>query len=41
VCNNAVINGDTLLGQPTEGAILAVGMKVFPLLFDMNCAVTI
>ncbi|XP_075225467.1 secretory pathway calcium atpase isoform X2 [Lycorma delicatula] len=27
VCNNAVINGDTLLGQPTEGALLAVAMK--------------
>ncbi|KAL1129418.1 hypothetical protein AAG570_013945 [Ranatra chinensis] len=27
VCNNAIINGETLLGQPTEGAILAVGMK--------------
>jgi hypothetical protein len=28
VCNNAVINADTLLGQPTEGALLAAGMKV-------------
>lgn len=28
VCNNAVINGESLLGQPTEGAILAAGMKV-------------
>lgn len=27
VCNNAVIENDTLRGQPTEGAILAVGMK--------------
>lgn len=27
VCNNAVITGDTLLGQPTEGALLAVAMK--------------
>uniref|UniRef100_A0A1B6MH31 Calcium-transporting ATPase n=2 Tax=Graphocephala atropunctata TaxID=36148 RepID=A0A1B6MH31_9HEMI len=27
VCNNAVINGETLLGQPTEGALLAVAMK--------------
>ncbi|XP_023711698.1 calcium-transporting ATPase type 2C member 1 isoform X2 [Cryptotermes secundus] len=27
VCNNAVINSDTLLGQPTEGALLAAGMK--------------
>ncbi|XP_050431382.1 calcium-transporting ATPase type 2C member 1 isoform X2 [Adelges cooleyi] len=27
VCNNAVINGDTLQGQPTEGALLAVAMK--------------
>ncbi|XP_069688081.1 calcium-transporting ATPase type 2C member 1 isoform X1 [Periplaneta americana] len=27
VCNNAVINGETLLGQPTEGALLAAGMK--------------
>ncbi|KAK7791810.1 hypothetical protein R5R35_005115 [Gryllus longicercus] len=27
VCNNAVINGDTLLGQPTEGALLSAGMK--------------
>jgi len=28
VCNNAVIHADTLLGQPTEGALLAAGMKV-------------
>ncbi|XP_050523854.1 calcium-transporting ATPase type 2C member 1 isoform X2 [Daktulosphaira vitifoliae] len=27
VCNNAVINGDILQGQPTEGALLAVAMK--------------
>uniref|UniRef100_A0A0A9XTD2 Calcium-transporting ATPase n=2 Tax=Lygus hesperus TaxID=30085 RepID=A0A0A9XTD2_LYGHE len=27
VCNNAVINGETLLGQPTEGALLAAAMK--------------
>ncbi|GAB6020774.1 ATPase, P-type (transporting), HAD super, sub IC [Chamberlinius hualienensis] len=27
VCNNAVIENDSLRGQPTEGAILAVGMK--------------
>ncbi|XP_059608423.1 calcium-transporting ATPase type 2C member 1 isoform X2 [Phlebotomus argentipes] len=27
VCNNAVIQGETLLGQPTEGALLAVAMK--------------
>ncbi|XP_049777560.1 calcium-transporting ATPase type 2C member 1 isoform X1 [Schistocerca cancellata] len=27
VCNNAVIHSETLLGQPTEGALLAVGMK--------------
>jgi len=29
ICNNATINGDTLQGQPTEGALLAVAMKVF------------
>lgn len=28
MCNNAVISGETLLGQPTEGALLAVAMKV-------------
>lgn len=28
ICNNATINGDTLQGQPTEGALLAVAMKV-------------
>jgi len=28
VCNNAVITGETLHGQPTEGAILAAGMKL-------------
>ena len=28
MCNNAVIHADTLLGQPTEGALLAAGMKV-------------
>lgn len=27
VCNNAIIQGDTLLGQPTEGALLALAMK--------------
>uniref|UniRef100_A0A1Q3F825 Calcium-transporting ATPase n=3 Tax=Culex tarsalis TaxID=7177 RepID=A0A1Q3F825_CULTA len=27
VCNNAIIQNDTLLGQPTEGALLAVAMK--------------
>uniref|UniRef100_A0A1B6DL98 Calcium-transporting ATPase n=2 Tax=Clastoptera arizonana TaxID=38151 RepID=A0A1B6DL98_9HEMI len=27
LCNNAVINGDVLLGQPTEGALLAAAMK--------------
>ncbi|XP_014607375.1 PREDICTED: calcium-transporting ATPase type 2C member 1 [Polistes canadensis] len=26
-CNNAVIQNDTLLGQPTEGALLALSMK--------------
>lgn len=27
MCNNAVINGETLLGTPTEGALLAAAMK--------------
>ncbi|XP_029671674.1 calcium-transporting ATPase type 2C member 1 isoform X1 [Formica exsecta] len=27
VCNNAIIQSDTLLGQPTEGALIAVAMK--------------
>lgn len=27
VCNNAIIQNDTLLGQPTDGALLAAGMK--------------
>lgn len=27
VCNNAVIQGEVLLGTPTEGALLAVAMK--------------
>lgn len=27
VCNNAVIQSESLLGQPTEGALLAVAMK--------------
>ena len=27
VCNNALIQGDVLLGTPTEGALLAVAMK--------------
>ncbi|XP_011311174.1 calcium-transporting ATPase type 2C member 1 isoform X3 [Fopius arisanus] len=27
ICNNAVIQNDTLLGQPTEGAIVAAAMK--------------
>jgi hypothetical protein len=39
VCNNAVINSDTLLGQPTEGALLAAGMKVLSLVFNMNFTV--
>lgn len=27
ICNNALIQNDTLLGQPTEGALIAVAMK--------------
>lgn len=27
VCNNAIIQGEVLLGQPTEGALLSVAMK--------------
>lgn len=27
VCNNAIINDESLLGQPTEGALLAAAMK--------------
>ncbi|KAL6264132.1 hypothetical protein P5V15_004211 [Pogonomyrmex californicus] len=27
VCNNAIIQNDTLLGQPTEGALIVVAMK--------------
>ncbi|XP_018363238.1 PREDICTED: calcium-transporting ATPase type 2C member 1 isoform X1 [Trachymyrmex cornetzi] len=27
VCNNAIIQNDVLLGQPTEGALIAVAMK--------------
>lgn len=27
VCNNAIINNEILLGQPTEGALLAAAMK--------------
>jgi len=27
VCNNAIIQNDILLGQPTEGALIAVAMK--------------
>ena len=27
VCNNAIIQGDVLLGSPTEGALLALAMK--------------
>ena len=27
ICNNAIIVNDTLLGQPTEGALIAVAMK--------------
>jgi hypothetical protein len=34
-----VINADTLLGQPTEGALLAAGMKVLPMSFHVNCVV--
>lgn len=32
VCNNAVISGEILHGQPTEGALLAAGMKVIKIL---------
>ncbi|XP_072374008.1 calcium-transporting ATPase type 2C member 2-like isoform X2 [Scyliorhinus torazame] len=28
VCNNAVIREDTLIGQPTEGALIALAMKM-------------
>lgn len=27
MCNNAIINNETLMGQPTEGALLAAAMK--------------
>ncbi|XP_012273075.1 calcium-transporting ATPase type 2C member 1 [Orussus abietinus] len=27
ICNNAIIQNDTLLGQPTEGALIAAAMK--------------
>ena len=27
ICNNAIIQNDTLLGQPTEGALIALAMK--------------
>ncbi|XP_076683275.1 secretory pathway calcium atpase [Andrena cerasifolii] len=27
ICNNAIIQNDTLLGQPTEGALIALSMK--------------
>lgn len=30
MANNAVISQDTVLGQPTEGALLALAMKVGP-----------
>jgi len=46
ICNNATINGDTLQGQPTEGALLAVAMKVlkklnFLLFINLNSFVMI
>ncbi len=28
ICNNAQIRNGTLMGQPTEGAMVAVGLKV-------------
>lgn len=32
LCNNARIQDNTLLGQPTEGALVALAMKVFAIL---------
>lgn len=28
ICNNAVLSDGVLIGQPTEGALLVLGMKV-------------
>lgn len=28
ICNNAIISDGILIGQPTEGALLILGMKV-------------
>jgi Ca2+-transporting ATPase len=28
VCNDAVIRNNTLMGKPTEGALIALAMKV-------------
>ena len=35
VCNNARIEDNTLLGQPTEGALLSLAMKVRCLMLIM------
>ncbi|VDK74553.1 unnamed protein product [Litomosoides sigmodontis] len=36
ICNNAVMSDGTLIGQPTEGALLVLGMKVIMLQLDLN-----
>lgn len=34
VCNDAVIRNNTLMGKPTEGALIALAMKVCIYLFN-------
>lgn len=36
VANNAVIRKNTMMGQPTEGALIALAMKVGNFLFPFN-----
>lgn len=35
ICNNAIISDGILIGQPTEGALLVLGMKVIDFLSRM------
>lgn len=36
ICNNAVVSDGMLIGQPTEGALLILGMKVICFLNNLD-----
>lgn len=36
MCNDAVIRNNTLMGKPTEGALIALAMKVCASLYSLT-----